>query len=100
MKRKALVLCGVVGLLGLLSIATGFAAEATKIKASEVQFTSATQCTYPRSPALALGLIAAVALAIAQVIINVATGCVCCKRSQHSSNSKWTIAFVCFVICW
>ncbi|KAJ6360415.1 hypothetical protein OIU77_004432 [Salix suchowensis] len=67
---------------------------------SEVQFTSATQCTYPRSPALGLGLIAAVTLTIAQVIINVATGCICCKRSQLSSNSNWTIAFVCFVVSW
>ncbi|KAJ6858542.1 protein MODIFYING WALL LIGNIN-1 [Populus alba x Populus x berolinensis] len=100
MERKALVLCSVVGLLGLLSVATGFGAEATRIKGSEVQFTSATQCTYPRSPALGLGLTAAVALTIAQVIINVATGCVCCKRSQHSSNSNWTTAFVCFVISW
>ncbi|KAF9670455.1 hypothetical protein SADUNF_Sadunf13G0070700 [Salix dunnii] len=100
MERKALVLCSVVGLLGLLSAATGFGAEATRIKGSEVQFTSATQCTYPRSPALGLGLIAAVTLTIAQVIINVATGCICCKRSQHSSNSNWTIAFVCFVVSW
>ncbi|KAG5233005.1 protein MODIFYING WALL LIGNIN [Salix suchowensis] len=100
MERKALALCSVVGLLGLLSAATGFGAEATRIKGSEVQFTSATQCTYPRSPALGLGLIAAVTLTIAQVIINVATGCICCKRSQLSSNSNWTIAFVCFVVSW
>uniref|UniRef100_A0A6N2LV63 Uncharacterized protein n=1 Tax=Salix viminalis TaxID=40686 RepID=A0A6N2LV63_SALVM len=64
MERKALALCSVVGLLGLLSAATGFGAEATRIKGSEVQFTSATQCTYPRSPALGLGLIAAVTLTI------------------------------------
>jgi hypothetical protein len=32
MERKALVLCSVVGLLGLLSVATGFGAEATRIK--------------------------------------------------------------------
>jgi hypothetical protein len=32
MERKVLVLCSVVGLLGLLSVATGFGAEATRIK--------------------------------------------------------------------
>ncbi|KAJ9179743.1 hypothetical protein P3X46_008077 [Hevea brasiliensis] len=81
MERKALVLCSFVGFLGLLSAATGFAAEATRIKGSEVQFTSATQCAYPRSPALALGLTSAVALMLAQVIINVASGCICCKEA-------------------
>ncbi|EEF42326.1 uncharacterized protein LOC8283060 [Ricinus communis] len=100
MERNAFVLCCVVGFLGLLSAATGFGAEATRIKGSEVQFTSATQCTYPRSPALALGLTSAVALMIAQVLINVATGCICCKRSPHPSNSNWTIALVCFVVSW
>ncbi|OAY44602.1 uncharacterized protein LOC110620123 [Manihot esculenta] len=100
MERKALMLCGLVGFLGLLSAATGFGAEATRIKGSEVQFTSATQCTYPRSPALALGLTSAVALMLAQVIINVATGCICCKRSPNPSNTNWTIALVCFVTSW
>lgn len=32
MDRKGVIICGVVGFLGLLSAATGFAAEATKIK--------------------------------------------------------------------
>ncbi|MBA0851185.1 hypothetical protein Goshw_014816, partial [Gossypium schwendimanii] len=54
----------VVAFLGVLSAATGFAAEATRIKASEVKFVSTTQCSYPRSPALGLGLTAAAALLI------------------------------------
>ncbi|XP_065854641.1 protein VASCULATURE COMPLEXITY AND CONNECTIVITY [Euphorbia lathyris] len=100
MERKGLFICCAVGLLGLLSAATGFSAEATRIKGSEVEFTSATQCTYPRSPAMALGLTSALALMIAQVIINVATGCICCKTSGSPSNSNWTIALVCFVVSW
>ncbi|KAH7571457.1 hypothetical protein ACOSQ2_014243 [Xanthoceras sorbifolium] len=100
MERKVVLLCSVVGLLGLLSAATGFGAEATRIKGSEVTITSPTQCSYPRSPALGLGLTAAVSLMIAQVTINVATGCICCKRSPHPSNHNWTIALVCFVVSW
>ncbi|RVX01752.1 putative ribonuclease H protein [Vitis vinifera] len=42
------------------------------IEGSQVQFSSSTACTYPRSPALPLGLTAAVALMIAQVMINIA----------------------------
>ncbi|KAJ4720985.1 Protein of unknown function (DUF1218) [Melia azedarach] len=100
MERKVIVICCVVGFLGLLSAATGFGAEATRIKGSEVQITSPTQCSYPRSPALGLGLTAAVSLLIAQVTINVATGCICCRRSPYPSNSNWTIALVCFVVSW
>ncbi|XP_022742116.1 uncharacterized protein LOC111293601 [Durio zibethinus] len=100
MERKALVLCSVVAFLGVLSAATGFAAEATRIKVSEVKFVSTTQCSYPRSPALGLGLTAVAALLIAQIIINFATGCICCKRTHHTWNSNWTKAFVFYVVSW
>ncbi|CAI0425027.1 unnamed protein product, partial [Linum tenue] len=67
---------------------------------SQVQFTTTTQCAYPRSPALGLGLTAAVSLMLAQVIINIATGCICCRGSPHSSHSNWTLALVCFFVSW
>lgn len=47
-----------------------------------------------------LGLTAAVALMIAQVMINIATGCICCRRGPHPSNSNWTLALICFVVSW
>ncbi|RXI08162.1 hypothetical protein DVH24_022306 [Malus domestica] len=97
MERKVLLVCSAVGLLGLLSAATGFAAEGTRIKGSQVQFVSNTQCEYPRSPALGLGVTAAVALMLAHIIVNVSTGCICCKRSPHPTNSNWTVALFCFV---
>ncbi|KAB2612208.1 hypothetical protein D8674_042008 [Pyrus ussuriensis x Pyrus communis] len=100
MERKVLLVCCAVGLLGLLSAATGFGAEGTRIKGSQVQFVSNTQCEYPRSPALGLGVTAAVALMLAHIIINVSTGCICCKRSPHPSNSNWTVALFCFVFSW
>ncbi|KAA8533492.1 hypothetical protein F0562_031074 [Nyssa sinensis] len=101
MERKVIVVCTVVGFLGLLAAALGFAAEATRIKGSQVHFTAPSVCEYPRSPALALGLTAAVTLMIAQFIINVASGCICCRRGHpHQSNSNWTLALVCFVISW
>uniref|UniRef100_A0A5B6ZRW9 Transmembrane protein n=1 Tax=Davidia involucrata TaxID=16924 RepID=A0A5B6ZRW9_DAVIN len=99
MERKVLVVCTVAGFLGLLAAALGFAAEAKRIKGSQVQALSPV-CVYPRSPALALGLTAAVALMIAQIIINVASGCICCRRGPRQSNSNWTLALVCFVVSW
>lgn len=100
MERKALIVCCVVGFLGLLSAATSFAAEATRIKGSQVQFVGVNQCMYPRSPALTLGLTAALALMLSQIIINVASGCVCCRKSSQISDSNWKVALVCFVLSW
>ncbi|KAL3650618.1 hypothetical protein CASFOL_007021 [Castilleja foliolosa] len=100
MERKVIVVCCVVGFLGLLSAVTGFAAEAKRIKGDQVQITSPSECVYPGSPALGLGLTAAVALMIAQIIINVATGCICCRKGSHQSNSSWTLALICFVVSW
>lgn len=70
------------------------------LQGSQVQFVSPTQCEYPRSAALGLGFTAAMALMVAQIIINVSTGCICCKRSPQPSNSNWTIALICFVVSW
>ncbi|XVF30421.1 hypothetical protein REPUB_Repub16aG0055800 [Reevesia pubescens] len=100
MERKGLVLCSFLAFLGVLSAATGFAAEATRIKASEVKFVSTTQCSYPRSPALGLGLTAAAALLIAQILINFSTGCICCKRTGQNRNSNRTKAIVFYVVSW
>ncbi|XP_059453559.1 uncharacterized protein LOC132184085 [Corylus avellana] len=100
MERKTVVICSVVGFLGLLSAATGFGAEGTRIKGSQVQFPSPSECVYPRSPAMVLGSIAALALMIAQIIINASTGCMCCKRGPQPSNANWRLALVCFVFSW
>ncbi|KAK6118489.1 hypothetical protein DH2020_047756 [Rehmannia glutinosa] len=100
MERKVIVVCCVVGFLGILSAATGFVAEAKRIKGDQVELLSPTECIYPRSPALGLGLTAAVSLMIAQIIINIATGCICCRKGPHQSNSSWTLALICFVASW
>ncbi|ONK79955.1 uncharacterized protein A4U43_C01F12230 [Asparagus officinalis] len=100
MERKVVVVCAVVGFLGLLSAALSFAAEATRIKASDVQTLAPDECRYPRSPALSLGLGAAVALMIAQVIINTVAGCICCKRNSRPSDRNWSVALVSFAVSW
>jgi hypothetical protein len=101
MERRVAAVCIFVGFLGLLSAALGVAAEAKRIKGSEVQTTSSSECLYPRSPALGLGLGAALALTIAQITINVATGCLCCRRGpRHQTNPNWTLALICFLVSW
>lgn len=70
------------------------------LQVSDVQLATADTCSYPKSPALALGLTSGLALLTAQIIINIAAGCICCKNDPHPSASKWTIALVCFVISW
>lgn len=70
------------------------------LQGEQVHLPSPEECIYPRSPALGLGLTAAVALVVAQIIINVATGCVCCRKGPHQSYSNWTTALVCFLVSW
>ncbi|KAF3948801.1 hypothetical protein CMV_025246 [Castanea mollissima] len=59
-------------------------------------------CVRPHSPATALGLVALLAIILAQIIISVATGCICCccKRGSHPNSSNWIKAQVCFVFSW
>jgi Protein of unknown function (DUF1218) len=58
------------------------------------------QCVYPKSPALLLGLTSAVALMMAQAIINTVAGCICCKKHPHPSDKNWTVALVSFIVSW
>ncbi|KAI3704811.1 hypothetical protein L1987_75040 [Smallanthus sonchifolius] len=100
MDRRSIVVCTLVAFLGLLSAILGFVAEATRIKGSQVKFSSPSECVYPRSPAMALGLTAAIFLMFAQIIINFATGCICCTRRPHHSSPNWTLSLICFVFSW
>uniref|UniRef100_A0A7N0VMF8 Uncharacterized protein n=1 Tax=Kalanchoe fedtschenkoi TaxID=63787 RepID=A0A7N0VMF8_KALFE len=101
MEKRVKIVCGVVTVLGLLSVAAGFGAEATRIKGSQVDISSTPdQCIYPRSPALALGVTAALALGVAHAIINIETGCGCCRRGPLPSGSKWTVALICYGFSW
>ncbi|KAF9625214.1 hypothetical protein IFM89_020771 [Coptis chinensis] len=100
MENKVIVVCVTVGFLGILAAALAFTAEAKKIKGSQVQITALNTCTYPRSPALGLGLAASVSLMIAQMMINVAAGCICCERNRQPSNSRRTVALFSYVFSW
>jgi hypothetical protein len=57
-------------------------------------------CIYPRSPALGLGLMSAVALMVAQSIINTVAGCICCKRHPVPSDTNWSVALISFIVSW
>ncbi|KAM3730627.1 hypothetical protein ACB098_12G101000 [Castanea mollissima] len=101
MERRVVVICAVIGVFGLSSVILGFVAEATRIKVSQVMF-DGFNCVRPHSPATALGLVALLAIILAQIIVSVATGCICCccKRGSHPNSSNWIKAQVCFVFSW
>ncbi|ERN15629.1 hypothetical protein AMTRI_Chr03g51040 [Amborella trichopoda] len=100
MEKNVMMVCIPAGFLGVVATVLGFAAEAKHVRAADVRMTD-TSCIYPRSPALALGLTAAVALMLAQVILNTAAGCICCqRRPQAPSNPNWMIALICFIVSW
>ncbi|XP_057546406.1 protein VASCULATURE COMPLEXITY AND CONNECTIVITY [Amaranthus tricolor] len=100
MEKKSLIICVVVGFLGLVAAVLGFAAEGKRIKASQVREIQPGLCSYPRSPSYALGVTAALSLLVAQIVINVASGCICCRKNPYTSTTHWTLALVCFIISW
>ncbi|GMI94226.1 hypothetical protein like AT5G17210 [Hibiscus trionum] len=92
------IVCFVVGLLGIISAGFGFAAEVTRIKASEVKLDIFRQCSYPQSHALVFSLVSAATVLIAQIIINAATNCFCCKRRTAASHMSKALCF--YIISW
>ncbi|PKA60807.1 hypothetical protein AXF42_Ash006441 [Apostasia shenzhenica] len=101
MERRVIVVCVIVGFLGFVSAILGFAAEATRVKASDVVTKILGECTYPKSPAVYLGLASASAVVIAQGFINTIAGCICCRRNANPSTSKnWTVALISFIFSW
>ncbi|KAK9079698.1 hypothetical protein SSX86_001371 [Deinandra increscens subsp. villosa] len=93
MESKVLGYCGVAAILGIIAAATGFAAEATKVKASEVYILFDT-CVYPSSPALALGIVSAVFTIITRIYISVSFGGAGCCRTDASSTPVSKLLFV------
>ncbi|CAI9288933.1 unnamed protein product [Lactuca saligna] len=85
MESKAVGFCAVVAVLGIIAAATGFAGEITRVKASEV-YILGNACVYPSSPALALGIVAAVFTIIARVYISVTFGGCSCFRNDPNST--------------
>ncbi|KAI8565208.1 hypothetical protein RHMOL_Rhmol03G0242300 [Rhododendron molle] len=100
MEKAAKFICTVVGILGLLSAALGFAAETKRVKASQIPPLYLTPCVHTSSPASVLALAAALALMVAQIIITITTGCFCCRRGSHQSDSNRGLAIICFAISW
>ncbi|KAM0823734.1 hypothetical protein ACQ4PT_070672 [Festuca glaucescens] len=101
METGTIVLFVVVGFFGLGSAVLGFIAEGTKLTQDDIE-ASTTQCVYPANPAFALGLVAALLLLVAQIIVSAVTGCCgCCKpRGGGFSGSKRTIGVVFAVLSW
>ncbi|MFQ6655533.1 hypothetical protein Gotur_026049 [Gossypium turneri] len=100
MEKKGIILCFVVVLLGIISTGAGFAAEVTRVKASQVKVDVLGQCSYPKSPALGLSLISAGTLLIGKIIIIIAAGCFCCRRTDPSHSSNHTKALTFYIISW
>nr|GEY65486.1 uncharacterized protein [Tanacetum cinerariifolium] len=93
MDNKVLGYCAVAAVLGIIAAATGFAAEATKVKASEVDIVHDT-CIYPSSPALALGIVSAVFTIITRIYISVSFGGSGCCRTDRNINPTSKLFFV------
>jgi len=87
--------------LGFIAFVLGVAAEAMHTKADEVRMTQSGRCIYTHSPAFTMGVIATLTLMMAQIILNVAAGCLCCgTHAPYQSPLSTTIAIICLVLSW
>lgn len=90
-----------VGFLGLLAVLLGVVAEVKRVKIGDIGETDSGLCLYHTSPSEALGIVSALALFVAEVIVNAAAGYLsCCCRGLYRSSCKKAIAIICLVISW
>ncbi|VAH07757.1 unnamed protein product [Triticum turgidum subsp. durum] len=100
MDQKTIIVCSVVGSLGVLSAILGFSAEGTKLTVSDL-YVDGGVCLYPQNPALGLGVCAAIFLIVAQIAFAVVGGCCgCCRSRAIPSESNRIIGVVCAVFSW
>ncbi|XP_044962685.1 uncharacterized protein LOC123415692 [Hordeum vulgare subsp. vulgare] len=100
MDQRIIIVCSVVGSIGVLSAILGFSAEGTKLTISDV-YVGGGLCLYPQNPALGLGVCAAIFLIVAQIILAGFGGCCgCCKSRAIPSETSRIIGVVCAVFSW
>ncbi|KQK06068.1 postacrosomal sheath WW domain-binding protein [Brachypodium distachyon] len=100
MDQTMIIVCAVVGSLGVLSAILGFSAEGTKLTLSDILLLDGT-CLYPQNPALALGICASIFLVMAQITVAAVGGCCgCCKSRAMPSETRRIAGVVCAVISW
>ncbi|KAG4189451.1 hypothetical protein ERO13_A08G223464v2 [Gossypium hirsutum] len=87
-------------LLGIISVFTGFGAEITRVKASQVEIDWYGDCSYPKSPAHVLGLVSAATLLTAKIIMDTATGCAHWERTNQSPNYNRNKAILLYITSW
>jgi hypothetical protein len=100
MDKTTIIVCSVVGSLGVLSSILGFSAEGTKLTPNDILVLD-DECIYPQNPALGLGICATIFLLAAQITVTAVGGCCgCCKSRAIPSETKRIIAIVCAVVSW
>ncbi|XP_076953226.1 uncharacterized protein LOC143627239 [Bidens hawaiensis] len=79
-----MIIAGVVLVLGLISVGAGFAAEATRVKGSQMRIVDG-KCVHPSNPVMGLAITAATALILLRVVVRVATGrgYACCRTRPN-----------------
>ncbi|CAN6359982.1 unnamed protein product [Urochloa humidicola] len=100
MDKTTIIVCSVVGSLGVLSAILGFSAEGTKLTPNDILVFD-DGCIYPQNPALGLGVCAIIFLLVAQITVTAVGGCCgCCKSRAFPSETKRIVAIICAVASW
>ncbi|CAN6252252.1 unnamed protein product [Urochloa humidicola] len=101
MQKRAVLVCVVAVLLGLLAVVLGFAAEHFQKKA----FVRADvfRCYYRRTQALGCGIVAALLSLAAVTLVTAASGCFCCSGGGAAAGGRrrrGCARTACAVVAW
>ncbi|GJM88689.1 hypothetical protein PR202_ga04783 [Eleusine coracana subsp. coracana] len=98
--KTAIIVCSVVGSLGVLSAIFGFSAEGTKLTLYTI-LVIYDACYYPENPAQGLAICAIVFLLVSQVTVAAVGGCCgCCRSRAVPSETNRIVGLVCGVVSW
>ncbi|KAI9197528.1 hypothetical protein LWI28_000023 [Acer negundo] len=89
----------IVFLLDLIAFALAVAAEQRRSKATIAQGVNYTYCQYDKDIATGLGVGSFLLLLASQMLIMVASRCLCCGKAMRPSGARaWAI--ILFITCW
>ncbi|KAJ8442445.1 hypothetical protein Cgig2_018722 [Carnegiea gigantea] len=98
-RSKSIVVSASAIVFGALAVALSILAYEKRIKTEEVGVTSKV-CNYPFSPSFALGIIAALALLVEQLIISGGIGCFCCGGTKCPTNCCGITSLIVYILSW
>ncbi|KAK9714724.1 hypothetical protein RND81_06G114900 [Saponaria officinalis] len=98
-KMASIIILVIVFIFDLIAFALAVAAEQRRSTAEVIYDGTSSYCQYDKDVATILGVVAFVFLLVSQLVIMLASRCLCCGRGLRPGGSR-TWAITLFITCW